>query len=117
MEIKNYNKDGHIVVELDGSLDSNSVSVAEAKIMPLIDVKGCVIIDLTKCNYVSSAGLRLLLMVTKQLASKGGWLTLTGVCDEVKDVMEMTGFSCFFKAFKDIPEALDALTKGEGPKC
>jgi hypothetical protein len=31
--------------------------------------------------------------------------------------MEMTGFSCFFKAFKDIPEALDALKKGEGPIC
>ena len=46
-----------------------------------------------------------------------GWLTLTGVCDEVSDVMEMTGFSCFFKAFKDIPEAVAALKKGEGPKC
>lgn len=117
MEIKNYNQDGHIIVELDGSLDSNTVSMAESKVMPLIDVKSYMILDLSKCNYVSSAGLRLLLMVTKELASKGGYLTLTGVCDEVKDVMEMTGFSCFFKAFKDIPEALEALKKGEGPKC
>jgi anti-anti-sigma factor len=117
MEIKNYNQDGQIIVELDGSLDSNTVSAAEEKVMPLIDLKSCMILDLSKCNYVSSAGLRLLLMLTKELASKGGYLTLTGVCDEVKDVMEMTGFSCFFKAFKDIPEALEALKKGEEPKC
>lgn len=117
MEVKNYNQEGHIVVEIDGSLDSNTVSMAESKIMPLIDVKSCMVLDMSKCNYVSSAGLRLLLMITKQLAGKGGWLTLAGVCDEVKDVMEMTGFSCFFKAFKDIPEALAALKKGEAPKC
>jgi anti-anti-sigma factor len=117
MEIKNYTQDGHIIVGIDGSLDSNTVAAAEEKIMPLIDVKSCMILDLSKCNYVSSAGLRLLLMVTKQLAAKGGWLTLTGVCEEVKDVMEMTGFSCFFKAFKDIPAALEALKKGEGPTC
>ena len=111
MEIKNSTKEGHIIVEIAGSLDSNTVSDAETKIMPLIVEKSCMVLDMTKCSYVSSAGLRLLLMVTKQLASKGGWLTLTGVCTEVKDVMEMTGFSCFFKAYKDIPEALAALKK------
>ena len=117
MEIKNYNQEGHIIIELDGSLDSNTVTMAENKVMPLIDVKSCMILDMSKCNYVSSAGLRLLLMLTKTLASKGGWLTLTGVCEEVKDVMEMTGFSCFFKAFKDIPEAMEALKNNKGPVC
>ena len=114
MEIKNYSQEGHIIVEIDGSLDSNTVNTAEAKIMPLIEVKSCIVMDMSKCNYVSSAGLRLLLMLTKELASKDGWLTLTGMCSEVKDVMEMTGFSCFFKAFKDIPEALSELKKREG---
>ncbi len=117
MEINNYSREGRTIVDIAGSLDSNSVAAAESKIMPLINDKSYIILDLSKCSYVSSAGLRLLLMITKGLAGKGGLLTLTGVCDEVKDVMEMTGFACFFKAFKDIPEALDALKKGEEPKC
>lgn len=115
MEVKDYNQEGHIVIELNGSLNSETVSMVEEKAMPLIEAKSCMILDMGKCDYVSSAGLRLLLMIAKQLASKGGWLTLTGVCDEVKDVMEMTGFSSFFKAFKDVPEALNALKKGGGP--
>ena len=113
MEIKNYSKDGHTIIELEGSLDSNTVEQAQGKIMPLIVSKSCMILDLTKCNYVSSAGLRLLLMVAKQLTSQEGWLTLTCVCEEVKDVMEMTGFSGFFQAYPTVDEAIAALGKGK----
>lgn len=112
MEIKNYAQEGHIVVEISGSLDSTTVSQAEEKVLPLMADKTCMVMDLSKCSFISSAGLRLLLMVAKQLASKGGWLTLAGVCDEVKDVMEMTGFSCFFKTYSNIKEALQAIKKG-----
>lgn len=117
MEIKNSVREGHIVIEIVGSLDSTNESQAEEKIIPLITDKACMVLDMSKCNYVSSAGLRLLLMVAKQLTSKGGWLTLVGVCDEVKDVMEMTGFSCFFKIYNTLPEAFEALKKGGMAKC
>lgn len=113
MEIKNVCKEGHTVIEIAGNLDSNTVTEAQEKIMPLIVSKTCMILDMTKCAYVSSAGLRLLLMIAKQLTSQEGWLTLAGVCDEVKDVMEMTGFSGFFKAYKTVDEAIDAIGKGK----
>jgi anti-anti-sigma factor len=112
MEIKNFTQEGHIIVELSGNLDSVTVSQAEEKIVPLICSKACMVMDLTKCNYISSAGLRLLLMVAKQLTSQGGWLTLAGLCEEIKDVMEMTGFSCFFKSYSNVPEAIEAIRKG-----
>jgi len=117
MEIKNTAGEGHIVIEIVGSLDSTNVSQAEEKIIPFITDKACMVLDMGKCNYVSSAGLRLLLMIAKQLAAKGGWLSLVGVCDEVKDVMEMTGFSCFFKTYNTLPEAFEALKKGGEIKC
>jgi anti-anti-sigma factor len=113
MEIKNFAQEGHTIVEMSGSLDSNTVAQAEEKIMPLVVEKACMVMDLTKCNYISSAGLRLLLMIAKQLSGRGGWLTLAGLCEEVKDVMEMTGFSCFFKCYSSVTEALEAIRKGK----
>jgi anti-anti-sigma factor len=113
MEIKNYTQESCEIITIEGSLDSNSVADAEAKIMPLINPNACIILDMSKCKYVSSAGLRLLLMAMKQLASKDGFLTLAGVCEEVSDVMEMTGFCCFFKSCKDVPEA---IKKAKEPK-
>ena len=111
MEIKNFTQEGHTIVELSGSLDSNTTTQAQETILPLVVSKCCMIMDLTKCNYISSAGLRLLLMAAKQLTNAGGWLTLAGLSDEIKDVMEMTGFSAFFKAYPTVKEAMVAIAK------
>ena len=112
MEIKSSALGGHTIVVLSGSLDSNTVDQAQETIMPLIVSKCCMIMDLTQCNYISSAGLRLLLMAAKQLTNAGGWLTLAGLSAEIQDVMEMTGFSGFFKAYPSVKEAISAIGKG-----
>jgi anti-anti-sigma factor len=50
-------------------------------------------------------------MAAKQLSLQNGKLVLSGVCAEVKDVMEMTGFSNFFKMFDTVDAALVDLLK------
>jgi anti-anti-sigma factor len=61
---------------------------------------------MNKCGYVSSAGLRVLLMLAKHLTAQDGHLALVGVCPEIKDVMEMTGFINFFKLYNTLEEVL-----------
>lgn len=51
------------------------------------------ILDLKGLDYISSAGLRVLLVTQKQVTSKGTKLELTGVNETVKSVLDMTGFS------------------------
>ncbi|MDD4941777.1 MAG: STAS domain-containing protein [Candidatus Omnitrophica bacterium] len=113
MDIQMSKQEGVAIVTLSGNLDGNTVNEAQEKIMPILapDTKSLVL-DLKGCGYVSSAGLRLLLMAAKQVSSRGGTLALSGVCDEIKDVMEMTGFSNFFKSFPDINAAVAAVTQG-----
>ena len=50
------------------------------------------VLDMKGVEYISSAGLRVLLVAQKKMG-KIGTLTLTDVCDAVMDIFEMTGFS------------------------
>ena len=111
MEISTTKQNGVTVTKLSGSLDGGTVGDAQDKIMPLISAKISMVLDLKDCGYVSSAGLRLLLMAAKQLSTQGGVLVLSGLSAEIKDVMEMTGFSNFFKTFDSVASAVEALVK------
>jgi anti-sigma B factor antagonist len=51
---------------------------------------------MTACHYISSTGLRVLLYSKKVAATKGLKVCLKGITDEVKDIMDVTGFSNFF---------------------
>ncbi len=113
MEIKTSTKDGVTIIKISGSLDGNSVNEAQEKILPMLSAgSGSLVLDLEDCGYVSSAGLRLLLMAAKQLASMNALLALSGISAEVKDVMEMTGFNNFFKMFDSVAAAVKAVRKG-----
>jgi len=111
MEIKTVTQDGITVIKLSGNLDGNTAPQAQDKIMSLVSEECCLILDLAGCKYISSAGLRVLLMIAKQLQSQKGHWALAGVCEEVKDIMEMTGFSGFFKTYDTVSVACEAVRK------
>ncbi len=106
MEIKTSIQSGATIVQLSGNLDGNTSPVAQEKLEPLVEAKCCLVLDLTQCVYISSAGLRVLLMLAKSLTAQDGRLVLVGVCPEIKDVMEMTGFINFFKFYNSVEEVL-----------
>ena len=112
MEMKISEQEGIKVVAIEGALDGNTVNDAQAGCTPLLGNKTKLVLDLKNCVYISSAGLRLLLMVAKTLAAQAGVLVLSGVCAEIMDVMEMTGFSSFFKTYDSVSAAVEALKKG-----
>lgn len=84
---------------LNGRLDTTTAPALESvleSVMP--DAKGLVL-DMQNLEYVSSAGLRLLLMAQKAMAAKEG-LTLTHVPEQVMEVLNITGFTDFLKIEK-----------------
>ena len=111
MEIKTETRDGITIVEIVGNIDSNTAPQAQGIIMPLIDLNCLLVLDMEQCHYVSSAGLRVLLMIAKLLATKGGQCALVNVSDEVNDVMEITGFLSFFKTYDTVSNAIEAFQK------
>ena len=82
--------------KLGEELDSFNHEQVQKEILTILE-KGCdAVLDMTACKYISSTGLRVLLYSKKVAASKGLKLYLKGVSDEVKDIMDVTGFNEFF---------------------
>lgn len=87
------NIDGNkLTVALEGRLDTMTAPDFEASVKADLDNVECAELDLEKLEYVSSAGLRVILTIHKALAGKGG-LVVKNPNETVSEVFEVTGFS------------------------
>ena len=82
--------------KLGAELDSFNYQQVQDDILAILNGGASVVLDMTACNYISSTGLRVLLYSKKVAATKGLKICLSGISDEVKDIMDVTGFSNFF---------------------
>ena len=79
-------------VAIEGRLDTTAAPQLEKFLSENSEGIKDMVIDMTKLEYISSAGLRVILGAHKKM-SKIGSLKLINVCDEVMEVFEMTGFT------------------------
>ncbi|MDI6403065.1 STAS domain-containing protein [Balneolaceae bacterium ANBcel3] len=106
----NQQKKGDVtILELEGSIDSKTAGEIQNKIMDIVLNSQKLILVFSKVTFVSSAGLRLLLMIYRQVTSKKGKVVLVDVSEEIRDIMEMTGFINFFSISKTVDEALKEI--------
>jgi anti-anti-sigma factor len=114
MEIKTSTQDGITIIGISGNLDANTAQQAQDEIMPLVVPDCRLVLDMSQCEYVSSAGLRLMLMIAKKIkTTESGKWCLASVSEEIMDVMEMTGFSQFFQTFDSVSGATEAIRGGQ----
>lgn len=86
------------VVTLTGEINSETSGTLLESLRPLVRSGETLRIDLKNVSYVSSAGLRTLLVVYREAQHSGARVTLTGVGEEVRFVMSATGFLDYFVA-------------------
>lgn len=81
-----------IIIELGGRLDANTAPELEKAIEGIpADVKELVI-DMEQLEYISSAGLRVILAAHKKMI-KVGSMRVRKICDEIMEILDMTGFT------------------------
>jgi anti-sigma B factor antagonist len=90
IEIKKTGTDA--VIELSGRLDTTTAPALDKTITEEIPENANLSLDLKGLEYISSAGLRVLLSAQKRMQKRGS-MKLSNVCEEVMDVFEMTGFA------------------------
>ena len=81
-----------LTMKLGGRLDTTTAPELEKAFEKNMDVSKDLILDMKELEYISSAGLRVLLAAQKKM-NQSGKMKLTGVSDEVMEVFEITGFS------------------------
>lgn len=84
-------------VVLNGRLDTNTSPELEKAIEDKLDNVKTLNLFLNDLDYISSAGLRVLLVLHKKMSSIGGNLIVNNPKDEVLEIFDMTGFSTFLK--------------------
>ena len=107
MEIKIKTKNNILIITLKGSIDSKTAPEVQQKVLESSVNSKNVIIDLTSVDFVSSACLRVLLMLYRQIKVKNGKVVLVGVSEEITDIMSMTGFINFFEIIDTVENALN----------
>lgn len=94
MDIKKLKNGRDMTVELIGRLDTVTAPKLDAQLKSEIDDTDNLVFDFSSLDYVSSAGLRLLLALHKAYMKKGsGSFKIIGVDQTVKEIFEITGFS------------------------
>ena len=111
MEIEISEEQNVTIVTLSGELQRQTAPGIQEKILPLIGPDCKILLDLSNVSYMSSAGLRLLLLFYRQIEGQHGHVVLTGLQEMVQDTMSITGFLEFFTAYDTIEEGITALNQ------
>ena len=107
MEIVAEKKNDISIFKLQGRLDSNTAPEFEEKLFQDIKTGALnVVVDFENLDYISSAGLRVILKATKELKRSEGRFVLCALKDYVKEVFEISGFDSFLPIVADMEAAL-----------
>ena len=102
--------DGVQQLTLTGRLDSETSSSLEKSMQTLFESNGSrTLIDFSALSYVSSAGLRVVLMAAKRAKQSQGLLVLCGLLPHVREVFEISGFLKILDVVDDRKAALSRL--------
>ena len=110
MEVTEQKTDKCTVIGITGRLDTTNYSMLEKKLMEMIDNgESRLLINLSKMDYVSSSGLRILLMALKRISVAKGKFALCNLQENIKEIFEISGFTNIFEIYANEEDALKAF--------
>ena len=92
MNIVKTQNNQSLTIALEGRLDTTTAPQLETELKASLNGVEQLVIDMEKLDYISSAGLRVLLSAQKQMAKQGG-MKVTHVNESIMEIFEVTGFS------------------------
>lgn len=94
MKVAITQADNKVMASIAGRLDTVTSSEFEKSFVPYFTMNGIELhLDCNEMEYISSAGLRVVLTAHKNITSKGGRFIISNLNKEVRSVFDMTGFS------------------------
>jgi len=96
MQVQHEARGAAVVISLIGDLDSRTASATLDEVVAIFDQSSDVILDLSKVQYMSSAGLRTMLLLHRHALCRSITMTVVGLSDELRSLLSATGLMRFF---------------------
>jgi anti-sigma B factor antagonist len=97
------------VATLDGELDGRAAPEVQDRLTRLVDTSHRLLIDMTGVSYMSSAGLRTMLLLYRQAQCTDCLVALLGLSEDLRSLMAATGFLDFFTIVDSVNRGIEAL--------
>lgn len=111
MEIGEQREGNIIVLNPKGRVDNDTSPAFQAKLLACVgSTASAVLIDFSGVEYISSAGLRALMMASKRSKATNGRLAAAGLTPLVKEIFAISRFSLVVQVFETTAEAIAALS-------
>ncbi len=99
-----------VIIRCEGRLDAMTSPQLETAMNTWVEKKrNHILIDFSRIDYLSSAGMRLLLSMTKRLRADHGKLALCSIHDDVMEIIKMAGFEQILNIYGSEQEAIKSL--------
>lgn len=116
LEIREERSDGAIVVAPVGRIDAVTSDDLERRLLVLVAARGArLVVDMQAVEYISSAGLRVLLRLAKKSKEQAGRVVLCALGPAVRQVFELAGFLALFEIEPERGRALARLAGSAEP--
>lgn len=95
-----------ILVDIDGRIDATTANDFEETLMGKVGKHKIIILNCENLEYISSAGLRVLLVLAKKARETNHFISLANLQDDVLNVINITGFNTILNIYSDVDSAL-----------
>ncbi|MBI3798566.1 MAG: STAS domain-containing protein [Deltaproteobacteria bacterium] len=110
MEVSEEKKGDVLIVGVSGKLEVTNSRAFEERILAVIDAgERQLVVDLSRLDYVSSAGLRVFVTAAKLLNSANGKIVFCSLKEPVREVFDIAGFFSIFSVYDSQDEAVKSL--------
>lgn len=111
IEFRDYKIAEHKILEVEGRIDGVTSSEMSNKLAEIIaSGERIIVMDCGRVNFVSSAGLRVLLVSQQKLAGAGGMMIMYRMNDSIRNIFKMSGFDRVFKIVATESELLSLIS-------
>jgi anti-anti-sigma factor len=112
MEVSCENRENTVVVTVKGRIDAVTAPEFERECVQSIEQgERSIVVDLSQLEYISSAGLRSILVVFKKLKAVDGRIAFSGARDMVLRVLSLANFTSMFPVYDSLDEALAQIQR------
>lgn len=110
MNITEESVNGVTVLRTEGRIDSGNAAEFEVALVQALGAGPTrLVVDMARLTYISSAGLRSLLIAAKKARPSGGRIALSAMAAHIREVFDLSGFSSLFEIHGDAASAVAAL--------